>query len=298
MFWKVKALARDLVTPPVVYSQESQLFLESGDLERIRGANKIALVAAWSAQPEMSLSLSKYLVELERAGYVSLLISTSSFSQRLCWPYGLPESVVVVRRKNRGYDFGSWAAALYAFPQIYLADTVLLTNDSLLGPFSSLQEIFTEVEYSRADVIGLTDSIQMGHTIQSYFMVFKRGILADYSWRRFFNNIRPQRNKMDVVYRYEAAIASKCVREAYGWEVLYPATALKTGKTNPFISKWKELLQLGFPFVKRSLFTDPSLREHGEKACKFLAETYQVDVEQWMPNMQIASRKIDNHGNE
>lgn len=286
MFWKVKALARDLVTKPVVASSAARLRVERGSLDAFASPalpEKVAIVAAWSHAPAQSLSLSRYLQELHEAGFWLLVVSTADFAEPLQWPHGIPASAVVLRRENSGYDFGSWAAVLHALPQIRRTDTVLLTNDSLVGPFWSLRPIFQDLAQSRADVVGLTDSTQLDHTLQSYFLAFKHGVLAEPPWRRFFANIRPQATKMGVVYRYEAAIVAKCRREGYAWEAQYPARALRAGKANPSLVWWRELLQAGTPFVKRTLFTEPKLAAEGEAARRFLAEEYGIAVEEWLP---------------
>ncbi len=283
MFRRIQLAIHSLVVPPVVSGLGAYLQLESGTLSSLDNARRVAVIASWDAGNVMSLSLSRYVESLAKAGYTSLVVFTGKTQLPLVWPHGLAESAVVVRRRNIGYDFGSWAAALNAVPAIRSADHVLLTNDSMVGPFESVEPILRRIESSAASVTTLTDSFQIGHSLQSYFMHFKDGILDDLAWRHFFDGVRSQKSKMDVVYKYERAVARECVAGAYGWQALYPATALKVAHENSAIVAWQDLLDLGFPFVKRTLWNEPSLAAEAQKAGLYLKETRGVNVQDWLP---------------
>lgn len=286
VLYQLKGFAHDLVTTPVVAGPGALLREEQGSRKTLEGADRIAIIASWSPSPEMSLSLSKYLWELSRCGYVCLVVSSADTASPLRWPHGLPPDAVVLRRENIGYDFGSWAAALNALPEARKAEHVLLTNDSMVGPFTEIASLLREAESSLAGVVALTDSLQMGHAIQSYFMMFNGGILDERPWRSFFQSIRPQPSKMDVVYRYEVKVGQVAVSGGYGWDVIFPAKGMHMEHTNPVLFGWEELLTKGFPFVKRTLWTDPEYHHQAREAERYLRKHHGVEVAEWLPRIE------------
>ena len=73
-------------------------------------------------------------------------------------------------RRNQGYDFGSWNAALNLYRQaIDQAAFLVLTNDSFWGPITPLDDLFQRMHASTADVIGLTDDLMYEPHLSSAF---------------------------------------------------------------------------------------------------------------------------------
>ena len=280
---KLRAWRNDLLTPPVVAGEGGVLFLERGDRSSVEGKPRVAIVASWARSPIVSRSLSAYLAELDRCGFATIVVSSSEHSEPLEWPYGIPPTTIVVRRRNLGHDFGSWAAALEAFPTVRSADHVLLTNDSMIGPLVPLSPILGKATSTEANVVALTDSFQIGHSLQSYFMMFNRGVLQTTEWKAFFRGIRHQAEKLDVVFRYELAVAKIAVIGAYGWSAMFSAERVGAQHRNPTLDHWKELLDLGFPFVKRTLWTDPQFADSARQAETYLKESFEIDANAWLP---------------
>ena len=77
-------------------------------------------------------------------------------------------------RQNEGYDFGAWA---HVARDVNLARTrsLSLINDSVIGPLNeaSFSTVFYRIRASSAQLIGLTDSFEITHHLQSYFLVAK-----------------------------------------------------------------------------------------------------------------------------
>lgn len=280
---KLRTLRQKLTDRPVVATPGAALRLERGDLGVLQGAARVAIVASWSQDARMSLSLSRYLHALSECGFTPVVVSVSQVSGPLLWPHGLPDNTVVVRRRNVGYDFGSWSAALEALPQVRRAKHVLLTNDSMAGPFWALDQIVERATQSNAGLVGLTDTFQIGRSIQSYFMMFNGGILNAPEWRRFFRSVRAQKEKMDYVWRYELKVAVIAVSGAFGWQILFPASLVGALHQNPSLDRWRQLLEQGFPFVKRTLWTHPDYLDRATQAGAYLERKYSVAVEDWLP---------------
>lgn len=282
-FRGIKQGLRRKFVVPVVKGAGADLYVERGDIRLLTSSTKIAIVASWADQAVMSKSLSEYIFELDRQGYVALVVFSGEIDTPLVWPHHLPEDTVIVRRRNIGYDFGSWAAVLNALPEIRSADRILLTNDSMLGPFAPMDTIFCAAESDSAGLFVLTDTFQMGPAVQSYFLLFKDGILDNRDWRQFFNSVRPESDKMQVVYRYENSVAKICVRGGYGWIPMFPAQILGYPHANPTLRAWKELLDLGSPFVKRTLLTHPQFTDQIPLVASQVEERFGQDVFEWMP---------------
>lgn len=259
------------------------LKLEAGSMSSVEEANGVAVVSTWMKGPVASLSLSHYLQELDRAGLTPLVVDASSFAEEIQWPHGLPEDAVVFRRVNVGYDFGSWAAALHAYPQVATKDRVLLTNDSMVGPFSTMQAVFVEEQRSAADIFALADSYQGAHHAQSYFLLFRGGILADPPWAAFFQGVRQQEDKEEIVAAYEFGVAQVASAYGYSWEAMVPAGSLGLRDANPTLSAWKRMLDSGVPMVKRSILTDPAHAVTAQAMADAVAIEFGENVEDWLP---------------
>lgn len=269
--------------PRVVKTDSCRLTIEQGDPLSLRQADKIAVFSSWSAQPIMSLSFSRYLLELEVLGYSALIVSTSAFEEEHRWPHGKPASTVVFRRENIGYDFGSWASALHALPWIAKAPRVLLTNDSMVGPFSSLEAISKASARSNADIFSLTESLDMAHHPQSFFLEFRGGILADRPWQRFFNSVRPQDQKMSVVEAYETRLGDWAIRHGYSWEPMLSGWFGASRAGNPTLESFAALLDTGAPFIKRNILTEDTFPVTALKMAQTVQDRYGQDVRDWLP---------------
>ena len=280
---RLRVLKEKLTVPRVIAGFGGALRLERGSLESLDRAERVALVASWTKEPRVSLSLSRYLFALEACGFVPVVISVAAHEDPLLWPHGLPESTVVLRRHNVGYDFGSWSVALQALPGVRRAKHVLLTNDSMVGPFEPLDGLIERATQSKAGLVGMTDTYLMTYSIQSYFMMFNGGILDAPEWRRFFRGVREQKEKMDYVWRYEIKVAAVAVSGAFGWEVLFPAALVGAMHQNPTLDRWRQLLESGFPFVKRTLWTHPDYLDRSVEAGAYLARKRGISVEDWLP---------------
>ncbi|MFT3944825.1 MAG: rhamnan synthesis F family protein [Ancrocorticia sp.] len=260
---------------------KGQVRIEHGSREILAGRERVAVVAQFSVGPAQPRSLSEYLRALTGAGYAAIVVSTCENPAPLEFPYGLPDDVVIVRRPNLGYDFGSWATALGCFPEIRGAGVVLLTNDSLLGPFAPIDHLLEWAAAPGPDVRGLTASHQFAYHMQSYFLAFRGGILADQVWVHFFNSIRVEDDKDSVVLSYEIGTARQCFSEAYSSEVWVTGPELGVPFGNPTVDGWKNLMESGVPFLKRTIMTHPSTVNEAVEAAGYIQRRFHADVAEW-----------------
>ena len=224
--------------------------------------------------------VSRYLQALRDAG-LSVVVASNAETLRsedeaalrgLCDGYLL--------RRNVGYDFGAMREAL-SFWRLPRPDThsVLLVNDSVLGPFAPLRPLLDRIDFAQADVWGATDSPQRGYHLQSYFVAVGRAALTHPAWAAFWSDVRPAHSKEWVIGRYEIGLSQRLIAAGLRGRALFPYTSLvaqlpdevpvseaharqlamsrrivaRGGVLNPTAHLWRELLRAGFPFVKREL---------------------------------------------
>ncbi len=221
-------------------------------------------MAHWSTDLELSRSVVALLRELEIGGYQTVLVSAAEAPGpigRVCtWAPdspSIPGATTVLRRANVGYDFGSWAAVLEAFPGIRRARRVLLINDSLIGPFSSLAPILADFEASATPVWGLSSSRQHRPHIQSFFIGYRDGVLDSPAIRAFWKDIRVESRKAKIVRYDELGLAEVLDEAGLSWRTM--SRPDPGGSPNPTLGDPVALLAAGFPFVKAN--ADESFEE-------------------------------------
>lgn len=267
--------------PLVSEVSRGHIRIERGTRSDLLGKERIAVIAQFSMGPIQPRSLSEYMRELDESGYGIVIVGTCTNPEPLEFPHGIPATAIVMRRPNLGYDFGSWATALGCLPEIRNAGTVLLTNDSLLGPFRSISDILEWAAGPGPDIRGLTMSFQFVKHIQSFFLAFRGGILADAPWVDFFNSVRLEDGKDNIVMAYEIGVARRCFSEAYSSDVWVTGPELGVPYGNPTVDGWKNLMESGVPFLKRTIMTHPSTLAESAEATQYVQRTFGTDISTW-----------------
>jgi lipopolysaccharide biosynthesis protein len=244
-------------------------------------SERVALVASYSPTCRVTRSLQELVTQLETSGYQVLLIRASEDSAPLEW-LSPAERVTVLRRPNVGYDFGSWAEALNRMPAVRRAEHVILTNDSLVGPFESIAPLLEDFESTDADVWGAVVNPQIREHLQSFFIGFQGGVLNDAVLRSFWRRVRPQVDKMDYVFKYEVGLTIRLWSESYAMTSAHPFGSMGFEAVNPTLERWRNLLDRGFPFVKRALLVEPADEEKASAVTQEIRERYGVDVAEWL----------------
>ena len=165
----------------------------------------------------------------------------------------------IVIRRNQGYDFGSWKAALKLHQQdIVQAAFLVLTNDSFWGPITPLDDLFQRLHASSADVIGLTDDLMYEPHLSSAFTVYKPKALRCPAFGHFWETLQIWPRKRDLVKQCEVGLTVQLRAAGLKLESLYTHNA----NGNVLHYDWKPLIeQRGFPFLKVSLLRDNPTRQ-------------------------------------
>ena len=216
-------------------------------------ASKIAVIAQWSKDEVLSLSTNRLISQLINCGFEVVLVSACESRNPLVLDGEILNKVTILRKPNVGYDFGSWSVGLLTFPEICQAKEVLLLNDSNAGPFGTLGELLDKMNESPYDITGITDSLQHRYHIQSFMMHFKNNSLNHQSMVAFWQSIRSQSSKLDVVLAYEIGLTSRAQGSGLFVGAIYPWNILVDYWVNASVKAWQRLLDLGYPFIKREV---------------------------------------------
>jgi lipopolysaccharide biosynthesis protein len=155
-------------------------------------------------------------------------------------------------RLNEGYDFGAWAGSVVQTADFTSASLLAFANDSVYGPFDTFSTMLRRVDASSADIIGLTESFQIRHHIQSYLIFFRQSALRKRAFMSFWRGVKTG-DRAFVIDRYELNLLSRMERSGLKIDILFPIT---DGECNPTLSHWRELIQNGYPFIKVQLLRD------------------------------------------
>lgn len=214
------------------HPSQPHLFGNITTLRSLKEFKNIAIMAGYQPEsPVLSPHVHKYIQELKHNGFGVVFLNAHLHERQLnsvdvSNALAGPKPDIYLCRVNLGLDFGSWADFTRALHQesIRLSDyqEVLLCNDSMYGPLASLDDIFQKIRSSSADVVGLTDSYQLGHHLQSYFLHFKSQILQGGFLDKYLSELPFYLNKDFLIEEVETRLASKVRCEGYQTEALFP----------------------------------------------------------------------------
>lgn len=228
-------------------------FVEHGSGSALAQSTNYAVVAHYSMTSRVSRSTRKLIAEFDANGYLPVIVSAADCPDALDWSGDLPSRAIVVRKPNVGHDFGSWATGLALFPELADGHSVILANDSMLGPFRPLAPLISRFHAADADVWGLTNSRQYTPHIQSYFLGFKDGVLQRPFMTRFWRGVRNEPSKRRIVFRGELGLSRTLRNNGCKLTAAFASSEIVAPGRNPVIDGWDRLLGEGFPFVKRAL---------------------------------------------
>lgn len=246
--------------PKVLDTAEPPRFESGDELPSQLEFDRVAIVAHFTTNPLLSRSVRTLSVQLRDAGYQVIIMSSSELAEPLRWAADSPAppaGISVYRRPNVGYDFGSWAAGLAAFGHLANAERVILCNDSLVGPFAPISGIIEQFETCEVDIWGLTDSTHIAHHLQSYWVGYRGGVLAQPPLRDFWREVRVEQEKEHIINRYEVGAMRYWRRHGYAVGVGFPYDLVVRDGFNPASFGWRRLLYFDFPFVKREIAVNP-----------------------------------------
>lgn len=247
--------------------------------------NKLAVISSFLADPTFYSYQSELIRSLKKKGYYTVYVLPENSASPHCKEFNdklFSDSDLVIVRDNFGYDFGSYATGYaYALDNCKSKfESVLFCNDSIVGPLASELDFLDDVVGQK--FWGVTESYEHQYHIQSYFFGFDlsqetKATLEDFLFGR---GMLYTDDKELVIKRFELSMTSYFQRAYISPKVLFPISMLMSqyikNKSEYYeldearfssyfnvISDridfnvshflWRELYQMGFPFVKKEL---------------------------------------------
>jgi hypothetical protein len=247
---------------PVAILLKDKIQFESKNADLTNSS--IAIVAQFSTSPTITESLARYIETFLSKGFSVVLVSACESQSKIQLNPEIKSKITLIRKPNLGYDFGSWAIALDVFPEILNANRLILTNDSLIGPLSSIDSIFESLENSRFDITGITDNSELQYHLQSYLLFLKENAIRNLNIQEFLKSVIHLDLKNEVILKYELGLTRTAQLSGLYVGALFPWNLIVKPGSNPSLSGWKRLIELGFPFLKKESVRRGSSREKSE----------------------------------
>ncbi|WP_373082334.1 rhamnan synthesis F family protein [Zhongshania sp.] len=233
-----------------------------------RSGKKICFFASYDEKSTVSPFVYAYLQELRDCDFDIVFCVTSEdvddgHLERLC-----TLCHIVIHRGNVGYDFASWASCFYVLDSMAHWEALLITNDSILGPLTPLQPLFTQMDASPELVWGLTESFERAYHLQSFFLYFSQSAIQSRAFRKFWRRVTVVDEKFDLIKRYEIGLSTQMQKAGFKLEAAFPHAdiidacrelgggfqyedMLDSKKLNAPLYCWYEMVEcLAFPFIK------------------------------------------------
>ena len=218
-----------------------------------------------------------YLNELKNVSEALIFVSDSDLPEtELLKIKNIVDYTLAIRHGE--YDFGSYKRGWkIAVDQGLLADADVLTfaNDSCIGPFSPLSQLYEEMNSQECDFWGFTSNENEfekkyflcpeanNRHIQSYFFVAKNNVFNSDVFNNFRRDIKKEKDKFNIIEKYEIGLSSTLVKAGYKFKslsdeqigVLNLEDIINLEKESPFIlMKVSVLREFYFIFLLRLWF--------------------------------------------
>lgn len=161
----------------------------------------------------------------------------------------------IVIRGNVGFDAGAFRNLITNksfYDECCKYDELILFNNTMFGPIYPLTDIFESMERSGNDFWGLksNNSKEFATHIQSYFYAFKKKVFFSEQFMRFWENLNMDFTREEyLIAEYEIEFTRYLADYGFKWGV-YNDNDYDVYR-NPV-----ELLNDGFPFIKKRIFRD------------------------------------------
>lgn len=220
---------------------------------------RVAVIAHWDPDGLIDPYVLHYAKALKAIGLSVILASDRPVRAPGATPDELPEVLdAIVHRTCTGYDFTSWRAALHAFPSLFEADELTLTNDSVFAPVGDLGRVHAAMDALPCDFWGMVQSRDKKSHLQSYYLCFRPTALASMAFSSYWERVGPQTNKERAI-AYELNLSLWLAVGGLRLGAFSPWENQPAPMLNPTHCGWDRLIErCGVPLLKRDLvFQNP-----------------------------------------
>lgn len=212
------------------------------------------------------------LQKLRQAGVETVFVTTASSFRPEDLEALREICVKLIRRENFGADFGSWKAGLSSVENLEAYSSMILANDSVYGPFSDIGNLLDTMSRDPGDFWGITESLEGGRHVQSYFLFFKQAVFLHSAFRDYWRDLTLFRGKRATIHAGEIGLSQMLEKAGFSSSVLIKDTALRvafpeayataqaasvSGDINPSRMFWQTAIeQFKAPFLKVDIVRD------------------------------------------
>ncbi len=161
----------------------------------------------------------------------------------------------IISKCHGEYDFGSYKRG-YVYAQrhnlLKNAEELLICNDSCIGPFHPLEDIFEEMKNNSCDFWGLNYNKYITSHLQSFFLVFKKNVFNSKQFEEFLLNVRIERNKNIVVKKYELNFTEYLLQAGFNYSYCFD----KPIPHRLYSTIFSEMGNTKYPFIKKSMLNN------------------------------------------
>lgn len=183
-------------------------------LRKIHGTNssdisgRVCIFSHYDKHGKIDPQVLNYLAELKKLNFKVIVVSTSDDLDAASIQNSKKCCEFLFLKDNFGYDFGSWKSGLdYLNLDYSKIEILLLANDSVYGPLSSLEPVFKKMQDQSYDLFGITDSLQLRYHIQSYFMAFSGAALNSSTFEHYWEEFPYLSSKLAVIWAGETGLS-------------------------------------------------------------------------------------------
>lgn len=170
-----------------------------------------------------------------------------------------------IQRENIGFDFAAWRDGMthVSFDDITTYDVVTIMNDTCFGPLWEIKDYYLKYEADdQVDFWGLTNNrrTKKSHQtqgfpehIQSYFITFKKPVIASSAFRNFWENVKNHTDVQEVINDYETKVTTTFLAVGFRYQTVFDTVNEDTtGMLHPDFSYYNPtaILNHKVPFIK------------------------------------------------
>jgi hypothetical protein len=277
---RLAGLGQIQIAPIEAEATRSEIFFNSVHLasnidnkafqEGVRTRKKVAVLCAFTPKNDLYNYHHRLIESLQAQGFTVLLgqsYTSAEGSDGTSPPPPVSKAEAYIVKDNLGYDFGTWLACVHAIRDtIPRLDELLLINDSIFGPFSKASEFWKKVSDCNADVVGVCDSYEHNFHLQSFFLLFRKNILASSFFPDLLDGYSYSSDKDKVIKEGELALTPLLTSRGFSCEAVYPYEMLA--------SKWLEKL----PTIMQEMMNLPENSVHWDKTTRPPEVEYLVNL--------------------
>lgn len=183
----------------------------------------IALVAHYDRHDKVDPYFVFLIQQLQEVAGEILVLSASNVSFEDQGKLG--SGVRFLNRVNIGYDFGGWKDGLAAVGDLSRYDSVILANDSVYVSRHCFAGFFDLMANVDCGVWGITESLEIGRHLQSYFLVLRPGFFRGDAFKRFWSEMDFTQDKDDVILKGEVGLSQVALQSGLGISSVFRPTA-------------------------------------------------------------------------